>query len=69
MANVTSDDANMAAYYLGEKGDLERWCAWESRRAALVAEFPLLGLYLETQVRADALREAVLSQLKDRARD
>jgi hypothetical protein len=51
MANpdyVTESDINMIDYFLIDRGDITRWCAWEKRRPVIEKTFPELIAALNT---------------------
>ncbi len=39
---ITEEDRNNIAYFIKEKGDIERWVNWEERKEDIEAEYPEL---------------------------
>lgn len=61
---IYSEDADMAHYFIEQKGDVTRWCDWEQKREALCAAVPEIDDWVRAQRIARALERTVLERLK-----
>ena len=39
---LTDEDKAMISYFIGEKGDITRWCDWEDKKHVVEKELPEL---------------------------
>ncbi len=62
-ASVTDDDRNMIAYFLQEKGDIERWSGWEDRKADIGRVYPELIDALDRLKIAERTLDAVVDRI------
>jgi len=59
---ITQDDRNMVVYFMTEKGDITRWCAWEEKKEEIFKEFPQLEKALKDVTLAEDYLQFVIDK-------
>lgn len=64
---ITEQDINMIIYFAEEKGDIERWSEWESRKEEIGKVYPELIPAIKAKVIAERTLQAIINSIKAEA--
>lgn len=62
---LTEEDKNMIVYFIKEKGDITRWCSWESKKQEIEEEFPELINALKQLEIAERTLNAIVNAIEE----
>lgn len=65
---MNAEDLRTMQYFIEDKDDITRWCAWNERKAQALEEIPEIDDWMRSQRTTEALRQQVL-QIIDRKSD
>ena len=60
---LTDEDKSSIAYFIREKGDIERWCDYEKKKHLIEAEYPELIAALHAKLVAERTLEAIVKSI------
>ena len=62
---LTEEDYNNLAYFIKEKGDIERWVSWEEKKPLFFKKYPELEMAMNQKKAANKLFYLTLESVLD----